>query len=355
MRVLITTDTIGGVWSYAVELSRGLGVHGVVVELATFGPPPRDAQRAEIAQLSNVRLHPSTFRLEWMEDPWDDVARGSEWLLDLERAVRPDVVHLNEYARGALPWNAPAVVVAHSCVTSWWHCVRGCDPPPAFERYRREVAAGLAAATRVVAPTRAMLDALRRHYGAGESARVIYNGRDPFRPRAPRKEPFVLAAGRVWDEAKNIAALDRIAGDLAWPVFVAGDQTDPEGRRISLRHVHPLGFLPAAELVDWFERASIYALPAKYEPFGLSALEAAIAGCALVLGDIPSLRELWSGAALFVPPDDDGAIRNAIAALIEDPAKLENLARAARQRAALYSTDRMTSAYVDLYQEIRRP
>ncbi len=35
-------------------------------------------------------------------------------------------------------------------------------------------------------------------------------------------------------------------------------------------------------------------LPARYEPFGLSVLEAALSGCALVLGDIPSLRE--SGA-----------------------------------------------------------
>ena len=39
---------------------------------------------------------------------------------------------------------------------------------------------------------------------------------------------------------------------------------------------------------------------ALYEPFGLAVLEAAQAGCALVLSDIPTFRELWDGAALFV-------------------------------------------------------
>ena len=59
--------------------------------------------------------------------------------------------------------------------------------------------------------------------------------------------------------------------------------------------------------------ASIYALPARYEPFGLSALEAALSGCALVLGDIPSLREIWGPAAIYVPADDKvGALRAAL-------------------------------------------
>ena len=54
-------------------------------------------------------------------------------------------------------------------------------------------------------------------------------------------------------------------------------------------------------------RAAIYALPARYEPFGLSILEAALSGCALVIGDIPSLREIWADAALFVPSDGHDA------------------------------------------------
>ena len=61
-------------------------------------------------------------------------------------------------------------------------------------------------------------------------------------------------------------------------------------------------------------RAAIYALPAHYEPFGLSILEAAMSGCALVLGDIPSLREIWGDAAVFVHPDNRDAVARCLAA-----------------------------------------
>ena len=46
-RVLMTADTIGGVWQYAVDLARGLGEYGVDVTLATLGGEPSAAQRSE--------------------------------------------------------------------------------------------------------------------------------------------------------------------------------------------------------------------------------------------------------------------------------------------------------------------
>ena len=74
-----------------------------------------------------------------------------------------------------------------------------------------EVAAGIEAASAVVAPTRAMLDELTRHYGARAYARVIANAvsAEHVRPRA--KRPYVFVAGRLWDDAKNVAALGAVA------------------------------------------------------------------------------------------------------------------------------------------------
>jgi glycosyltransferase involved in cell wall biosynthesis len=187
------------------------------------------------------------------------------------------VVHLNDYAHAALPFRAPVLVVGHSCVASWFEAVKGAPAPPAFDRYRREVAKGLAAADLVVAPTRWMLEALRRHYGALPRARVIANGRAvPAFRSLERKEPFVLSAGRLWDEAKNAAALDAAADGLPWPVLLAGDARPPGGRAGSgwsgPRHARALGLLPPEELAGFHQRASIYAAPARYEPFGLSIL-----------------------------------------------------------------------------------
>jgi glycogen synthase len=143
LRILMTADTVGGVWTYALELARALAPRDVRVDLATMGDRPTPAQRREAREVPGLELFESSFRLEWMEAPWDDVARAGEWLLGLEERLRPDVVHLNGFAHGALPWRAPVLVVGHSCVLSWWQAVRGCPAPPEWDQYRAAARAGL--------------------------------------------------------------------------------------------------------------------------------------------------------------------------------------------------------------------
>jgi glycogen(starch) synthase len=341
------------VWTYALELARALAAAGVRVDLATMGAPLSDAQREEAADVPGLAVFPSALRLEWMEEPWEDVRRAGEWLLGLERELRPDVVHLNGYAHGALDWSAPVVVVAHSCVLSWWSAVRGGRAPSAWDGYAEAVGRGLAGADALVAPTQAMLDAIVRHYGPQPRARVIPNARRAglFAPAA--KEPFVLSAGRLWDEAKNLAALDRVAACLPWPVYVAGDDSGPMGGRVSVRAVRPLGRLAPPALADQLGRAAIYALPARYEPFGLSVLEAALAGCALVLGDIPSLREVWGDSAAWVDPEDTDGLRAALEGLIRDPRARADAGARARERARAFTPARMASAYLEVYDAMR--
>ncbi len=352
MRVLMTADAVGGVWTYALDLARALAPHGVSVSLVTTGRLPSAAQEAEAARVPSLTLHPSSYALEWMDDPWADVARAGDWLLALEAELRPDVIHLNGYVHGALPWCVPVLVAGHSCVLSWWRAVHGEDAPPAWDRYAREVRGGLQSAALVAAPTRAMLDALESHYGPLPPSRVIPNGRASG-PCAPgRKEPIIFSAGRVWDEAKNIKTLTQAARGLPWPVAVAGDPRHPDGREEPLSDVQSLGRLAPAEVAHWMARAAIYALPARYEPFGLSALEAAQSGCALVLGDIPSLREVWGEAALFVPPDDADALRAALCALVADDNLREHMAARARARAADYTPERMADGYLAAYRSL---
>ncbi len=112
-----------------------------------------------------------------------------------------------------------------------------------------------------------------------------------------------------------------------------------------------LGRLAPQELTGYFGRAAIYALPARYEPFGLSVLEAALSGCALVLGDIPTLREVWGDAAEFVLPDDHAALAATLNALIDDAEARGEFARRAHARAAELSPDRMAAGYRKAYHD----
>lgn len=351
-RILMSADTVGGVWQYAIELCRQLCAQGDEVVLATMGGEPGGSQQAEAGAIAGLELRPSKYRLEWMDDPWADVGRAGDWLLSLEREVRPDIVHLNHYAHGDLPWRAPVLMVGHSCVLSWWQAVHREPAPAEWERYRDRVRSGLQAAERVVAPTRAMLVELERHYGPLRACGVIANGRSPAGMAAAQREPLVLAAGRLWDEGKNIAALTAVAPRLPWPVFIAGADQHPDGGRIELPNVRLLGQLPSEELASWLARAAIYALPARYEPFGLSALEAALAGCALVLGDIPSLREVWGDCAVFVPPDDHGALEATLRRLMDDDSLRSDYAARAAERAGRYTPASMASGYRAAYADL---
>lgn len=352
-RVLMTTDTVGGVWTYALDLSAALCARGVEVLLVAAGDEPDPAQRAAAAAVEGLALRAVGGRLEWMADPWADVDRRGARLLDLAADFEPDLVHLNDYAHGALDWPAPVLLVGHSCVSSWFEAVRGHAPPPPWDEYRRRVRAGLAGADLVVAPTAAMLDALARHHGPLPGGRVIMNGARPERFAPGVEQPLIFTAGRLWDEAKNVAALVRVAPGLPWPVAVAGPPAlDGAGAPVPLPGVRALGRLPHVEVARWLGRAAIYALPARYEPFGLSALEAALAGCALVLGDVPSLREVWGDAAAFVAPDDDAALDAALRRLIGDPAGRRRAALAARARGLELSAGRAAGQYLAAYREL---
>lgn len=351
--VLLTADTVGGVWTYAVDLSRALSQAGWQVHLATMGAPVSPIQRAQLRDAApGATLHDGGHKLEWMPDPWDDVDRAGAWLLALERELRPDLVHLNQFAFGALPFAAPALLVAHSCVLSWWQAVHGCAAPADWDGYRERVAAGLRGAALVAAPTAAMLRTLPSHYAFDTPTAVLPNGRDEALFAPAGKKPQVFAAGRFWDPAKNLAALDEVAAALPWPVRAAGSCEGPDGSFVAPQGVKALGLLTPREIAREMSEAAIYALPARYEPFGLSALEAAHSGCALVLGDIDSLRELWDGAALFVPPNDTNALRRALQHLIDDVPVRERLAAQARQRARRYSLAGMRDAVLGAYRSL---
>lgn len=348
-RILMTADPIGGVWTYVMELARGLGRQGIEIVLATMGQPLSADQKREVANAHNITLYESSYKLEWMENPWADIRQSEEWLLSLEQETRPDLIHLNGYVHGALQWSVPCLVVGHSCNLSWWQAVRGDAPPDAFRHYRERVAQGLAAADLVVAPSADMLACLESLYLPLSNARIIHNGRNRGTFRPGGKKEYIFSVGRLWDEAKNIGTLAKASCSLAWPVYVAGEEIHPEGRTVELENVHRLGHLPPYKLAQWFSMAAIYAHPARYEPFGFTTLEAAMSGCALVLGDIPSLREIWQDAAVFIPSDDIWTLTRTLRVLCNDRNYREEMGERAIQRSRQLTAERMTTEYLAAY------
>ncbi len=311
--ILMTTDAVGGVWRYTLDLARGAIGRGVPVTLAVLGPAPDANQRAQARGLNIVS---TGLALDWTAESRVTLAASTEALRALAARIGAASIHLHAPAlAGVAAWGLPVVAVAHSCVATWWQAVRGGDLPDDFRWRSNATQAGLAIADAVIAPTKAHAEATRAVYGPLDID-IVRNGAAPP-PAVPgiAREPAILTAGRLWDEAKNAAALDRIAPELEVPVRAAGPVAGPNGVAIDLPNLDLLGQLDPAGMARAYAGASVYASLGRYEPFGLSVLEAALAGLALVLSDIPSFRELWEGAAIFVPPDDTPlpALRKALA------------------------------------------
>lgn len=353
LRILMTADTMGGVWTYTIELIKALDSFGIQVALATMGHNLSSRQREQVAALPQVTLYESNYKLEWMDNPWADLEAAGDWLLQINQEFNPDIIHLNNFCHGNLNWGKPVVMVVHSCVSSWWQAVIGEAAPTDWAKYQRVVAEGLQAADLVIAPTAAMLQEAQELYGPFRQSQVIYNGQDTAKFKYTHKEPFVFSMGRVWDDAKNISLLAQAGADLNWPVYIAGDARHPvTGHTLELPNVHFLGVLSETEIIDWLSRAAIFSLPVKYEPFGLAILEAALSGCALVLGDIPTQREIWGAAATYVNASNASELTSAISKLIQDEFIRNVMSFRAMQRGLGYSTKQTAYDYQQAYQQL---
>jgi glycosyltransferase involved in cell wall biosynthesis len=353
-RVLLVADSVGGVWQYSLELAAGLAAHGAEVVLAVAGPQPTPAQRTEAEAISRLRLRLLDAKLDWQAQSERELGPLRAQLIQLAGDARIDLVHLNGAALGDLPVAQPVIASQHSCLATWWQAMRHeQELPQSWRWHRARTAVGLAAAAAVIVPSAAFADRLRLAYGSQIPLDVVHNGRSlRERHATPRPQSVVLTAGRLWDEAKNLRTLDSAAAGIRWPVLAAGPTRGPDGQEIRLEHIVALGALDGATLEDRLQRAAVFASLAIYEPFGLAVLEAALAGCALVLSDTATFRELWQDAALFVPTDDPLAAREAVNRLIGERDLRLRLGARAQARAGAYTQEACVRGTLAVYRRV---
>ncbi|HYC67092.1 glycosyltransferase family 4 protein [Brevundimonas sp.] len=351
-RVLMTTDAVGGVWTYALDLSAGLIARGVEVTLAVLGPSPQPGQRRAAGRIEDLTVVETGLPLDWTAANAADVSEAAHGVARLAAAHGADLVHLNTPALAAEGRFAmPVVGACHSCLASWWSTVKGEEPMPEPFRWRTELLTrGYAACDRLIAPSYAFMQETAALYGLLPQA--VRNGRTPpTGPGPTQRNPVVMTSGRLWDEAKNVRTLDRAAGRMRGQVHAAGPLRGPDGQAAAFDNILCLNQLDAPVLAQHLERSAVFASLSLYEPFGLGVLEAAQAGCALVLSDIPTFRELWQGAAVFVPADDDAAVAEALDALLDDPAQAADLGRCAAERSARFTVEAMVEGTLAVYGE----
>ncbi len=343
--VLITAEPPGAAWPHLDALVRELAGLGTEVTVAAI-TPLRPGQRIDYAGIPGVELLSCPAPAATPAEHLTQRAAVAAWLLAVEETLNPDVVHLTGYLHAGLPWCGKVLVAGHPGSGAAYGRLDADQRQACRSAFRH----GLEGADLVVAPTETMLAALRRNFGVAHG-RVVHDGRDPARYVPAAKDPLILAVGCLREDPAHPSPLERAAPALHWPVVVAGEQLDAAGRPIYLQGVSGLGRLLPAQLHPWFTRAAAYVALTAEGP-GTYLPEAALAGCALVLGDTAALRELWNGAALFVPPGDAEALAAGLRSLAADRRLREAMGFAARRRALRHPARAMAEAYLSAYRDL---
>lgn len=354
IELFMTADAVGGVFQYALDLAGALVAHNVHTTLALLGPAASEAQRAMAGEVSGLRLLHTGLPLDWLADDLRSADHAAAAIAELANWHGAHVVHLNAPALACAAYDVPVVAVLHSCLASWWETVRDGPLPDDFQWRTALTAHGVRCADTVVCPSAALAASARKLYG--RKPQVVHNGRNPPPPAHAPEYPAKLAftAGRLWDDGKNLAVLNDAVPMMDVPLVAAGPVEGPNGARVALPNVRTLGEIGEREMRARLEGRPIFVSAALYEPFGLAVLEAAQAGCPLVLSDIPTFRELWDGAAHFVPADDPRAFADAVNRLVRDPLLRTAAGTAARQRSERYSTEAMASRMAEIYRALRQ-
>jgi glycosyltransferase involved in cell wall biosynthesis len=352
LRLLLTTDALGGVWTYSLDLAAALASEADVnILLVTLGPPPSIEQQMQAAAIPGVQLAITDLPLDWTAERPEQIRSGAETLAALATEAEVDLVQLHSPALAVAHYPTRVISVVHSCLATWWSAVRGGEMPADFG-WRSDLAReGLGRSALVVTPTRAFARAVQQAYRLNTLPTAVHNGRSSPPAMEMPQEDFAFTAGRLWDEGKNVAAFDRAAGLAAIPFKAAGALVGPNGAVVHLPHAQALGSLGTSRLCEQFSAQPIFVSAALYEPFGLTTLEAAQAGCALVLADIPTFRELWEDAALLIDPNPN-SIAATVDLLATRPDERARLGAAARERAARYTPQSTARAMLREYRPL---
>ncbi len=195
--------------------------------------------------------------------------------------------------------------------------------------------------------------------------RVVVNGLRVLRSRATKAEArqgfglpqdaiIVVNIGRLAYEKNQqmlIKAIARIPDDEVL-LAIAGDgelRTELQElvRANGLeRRVFLLGELEPTRIPELLVAGDIFAFPSRYEAFGFALVEAMMLGLPVLVSDIEAHRDVVGNAGIFLPVHNSQAWRDAILRLSKDSKFREEFGARAKERATLYTLNRMVDGYI---------
>jgi glycosyltransferase involved in cell wall biosynthesis len=174
-----------------------------------------------------------------------------------------------------------------------------------------------------------------------------------------RRTPMVLFVGSLFNRRRIpdlIAAFARATTSLpaARLVIVGDDRTWPRQDLEAIALTNGVqnrtefrSYVPDEELARLYASASVFAFLSEYEGFGLTPLEALVAGVPPVVLDTPVAREVYGEAAVFVRPGDTDGTAAALRRFLTAPEAAREIIARAQPVLARYSWDTAAEQTLD--------
>lgn len=396
--VLGATDT-GGQVAYVLELSKALSELGVSVDIYTRrfgGRPELDPVNDRVRVIRIPCGGPDFIRKEDLFPHLDEFARNMAAYID-GSGLRYDLVHAHYWDAGyagmslAEKLELPFIFTAHS-LGAWKKEQMGGDPEEMEKlfKFSQRIHWENVIFRRAAAQTVTTIDgkeSYRRLYDfESDDLVVIPPGVDVRRFRPEQSEPgppigalggFVFALSRI-DSNKGldylIRGFDRVRRESDARLVIGGGSKNPKPHEIDVKRslvalvdafslgdrVTFTGYIPDADLDAYYRSARVFVLPSKYEPFGMTVLEAMACGTPVVATRHGGLRHVLTHGkdSLLVDPSDPSEISAAILRVLADEAFARRLGAAGlelvRARFSWRSIARQTLAFYESYAPRRR-
>jgi glycosyltransferase involved in cell wall biosynthesis len=174
----------------------------------------------------------------------------------------------------------------------------------------------------------------------GARARIVsVASLTPVKDHATLLRAAALMVGHGRDVIVDLVGLDTSKGAVPGIVRELGIED----------HVHLHGFLTQTEARSVVRQADVMVVASLHEAGPVAMLEAAAVGVPIVGTPVGHVPEWAPQAAVVVPFADPGALKDALAGLLDDERRRLSLASAAQQRALAEDADWTAARFLELY------
>lgn len=346
-KLLMATDVKSEVWNYSLTLSRELLKHiNAEILMISFGGMPTDSQKKELEDL-NIEFQFTDFSTDIEFNP--DISKIKTTFESSIKSFNPHVIHLN-HLYFDLIFNKPCVLACHKIFNDSINRYNHLDKDSL--NFKQIMNKSLNNADIIVAPSRFFAENIIKTYNFTKGIKIIYNGVD-YKPYSDMPESSTLVAcGNLSDNNKSMNLLLSIAYKLPDNIKIKIIGNLQSDRKLP-KNVEFLKNLSNLELQEVYKNSSIYIALSNFEANGLSSIQAAYSGCAILANDIPVCKELWGDCAYVFERDNAISLMRCINNLVENKNLLEITARNCQAKAlSVFNSKRMAYEYINLYKNV---